>query len=76
MREGQWVKILVRRFDSPDTEFIGKVVGITDTAVVAESRGTRWAMDLENDQPAVWISPMTKADWAARNRRKHAGFRL
>jgi hypothetical protein len=84
IKEGQWVKILVRRFDSPDMEFIGKATEVNEDYIVAETMQARrpgtepmkWAMDCTADQPAVWITPMARQDWAARNRRKHAGFRL
>ena len=84
MREGQWVKIHVRRFDSPDLEFVGKVSEVTEAHVIAETRQARkpggepmrWGMEWEHPGQPVLITPMTRQDWAARNRRKGAGFRL
>ena len=84
IKEGTWVKILVRRLDSPDLEFIGKAVEVNEDYVVAETRQARrpgeepmrWAMEWENPTGSVWITPMNRQDWAQRNRRKHAGFRL
>ena len=80
LKENQWVKVLVRRFESPDIEFIGKVVAINDASVTAECRtpdgSIRFSMEWDNPTGSVWITRMTQQDWAARNRRKHAGFRL